>query len=315
MVALLFPGQGSQKIGMGHGLAEVFPVARETLAEADDALGFALSTLCFQGPDEALKQTENTQPALLAVSVATWRALRSLSPELVPTVVAGHSLGEWSALVVAGALPFADALRAVRRRGQLMQEAVPAGAGAMAAILGLDAERITALCAEVSTPEAPVEPANLNGPDQTVISGAAAAVERAGLVLKEAGAKKVVPLQVSAPFHCSLMRPAAEGLRAVLADIPISAPIAPVITNVEAAPNTDAGRIAALLVEQVTAPVRWVECVQAIGASGEKLALELGPSGVLRGLARRIDRELEVLSIEDPASLEKAVARLSEVGA
>ncbi|MEL6184921.1 MAG: ACP S-malonyltransferase [Myxococcota bacterium] len=311
MTSFLFPGQGSQAPGMGRALAETFPVARETFEEADEALGFELSKLCFEGPEDELKRTEITQPAILTTSVATLRALASARPDLRPRYVAGHSLGEWSALVAAGALTFPDAVRLVRERGRLMQAAVPLGEGAMLAVLGLTAEVVTAVCAEVSQTSGVVfAPANFNSPEQIVVSGSAAAAELAQTKLTEAGAKRIVPLPVSAPFHSPLMAPAAEGLREALADVAVSEPAVPVITNVEAAPNSDAARVKALLVDQVTAPVRWVESVQALVATGETSAFEIGPGKVLMGLARRIDRKLKVTPIEDPAGLEKAIALL-----
>lgn len=313
MVALLFPGQGSQAVGMGKAVFEAFEVARRTYAEADDALGLSLSKLCFEGPESELQRTENTQPAILTTSVAIWRALLERQPGLQPAIGAGHSLGEWSALVAAGAIPFADAVKAVRERGRLMQAAVPEGRGAMAAVMGLDPEEISTICRRVSAEAGlgAVEPANFNSSEQTVISGDAAAVERAGVVLGEAGAKRVVPLSVSAPFHCSLMRPAAEGLAVVLETIAVKAPSFPIVTNVEAKPNADGARVKSLLVEQVTSPVRWVESVRAIAASGEKAALEIGTGKVLRGLVRRIDRELKVLAVEDPASIDEAAAAVA----
>ena len=312
MVTFLFPGQGSQEPGMGKALAAAFPTARQTFEEADEALGFSLSTLCFAGSEAELKRTEITQPAILTASVAALRALKSVAPSLEPRFVAGHSLGEWSALVAAGALAFADAVRLVRERGRLMQAAVPEGVGAMAAVLGLEPEVVAEVCARVAAETgALVSPANFNSKEQTVISGDAAAVSAAGAALQAAGAKKIAPLPVSAPFHCALMKPAAEGLAAALAPIGVSPLAVPVITNVEARPNQDHTRVKALLVEQVTAPVRWVEIVEQLGTLGQARALEIGPGKVLKGLVRRIDKNLEVLNVEDPASLEKAVAALT----
>lgn len=311
MTSFLFPGQGSQAPGMGQALAEAFPIARQTFEEADDALGFSISKLCFEGPEEELKRTELTQPAILTTSVAALRALGAARPDLAPRYVAGHSLGEWSALVAAGSLAFRDAIRLVRERGRLMQAAVPEGEGAMLAVLGLAPEVVGELCAEVSAATGVVfAPANFNSPEQTVVSGSAAAVALAQTKLTEAGAKRVVPLPVSAPFHSPMMAPAAEGLRMALEPIELGELSVPVITNVEAAPNADANRVKALLVDQVTAPVRWVESMRALVSAGETQALEIGPGKVLMGLARRIDRSLKVSSIEDPASLEKALARL-----
>jgi [acyl-carrier-protein] S-malonyltransferase len=303
--AFLFPGQGSQAVGMGKALAEAFPEARGVFQAADDALGERLSRLCFEGPESELVLTRNTQPAILATSIAAhavWSARGGTA-----AFVAGHSLGEYSALVAAGALSLADAVRAVRARGTFMQEAVPAGTGAMAAVLGLDPEVVTRICAEVAGSEV-VSPANFNSPEQTVIAGHAAAVERASVKLKEAGAKRVVPLAVSAPFHTALMEPARPRLAEVLARCTVSAPRMPVVTNVEAAPNGDAARVVPLLLAQVSAPVRWVESVRALVAAGVTRVVELGPGRVLGGLVKRISKDVEVLNVEDPASLEKSLA-------
>jgi [acyl-carrier-protein] S-malonyltransferase len=309
MLALIFPGQGSQSVGMGKDLALRFPEARRALEEADAALGFPLSRLCFEGPEEELRRTESTQPAILAVSVAALRALEA-RVALSPALAAGHSLGEYTALVAAGAIPFADALRAVRARGGFMQAAVPEGMGAMAAVLGLSAEEVKKACAESAQGEV-VAAANLNAPDQTVISGHAAAVERAGARCKERGAKRVLPLAVSAPFHCALMEPAARRMAAVLERLPVSALRFPVVANVTAAPNSDPARIRPLLLEQVTAPVRWHESVAAMATAGVTRFVEIGPGRVLSGLVRRIARGAEVLNVEDGASLEEAMKVLS----
>jgi len=308
-LAFVFPGQGSQKVGMGKDLAERFTEALEVFEEVDAALGERLSAMCFEGPEEALKLTANTQPSILTVSSAAAAVLTNAG--VVPDFVAGHSLGEYSALVAVGALPVADAARAVRARGTFMQEAVPAGQGAMSAVLGLDPAKVTAICAEVAAATGlVVSPANFNEPAQTVIAGAAAAVERAGVRLKEAGAKRVLPLPVSAPFHCALMAPVKARLEPVLRGIAWKAPAVPVVTNVEAKPNTDAARIVPLLVEQVTAPVRWIECVEELVRQGVTRLVEVGPGKVLGGLARRIDKRLEVWNVEDRASLEKTLAAL-----
>ncbi|HUM10728.1 MAG TPA: ACP S-malonyltransferase [Myxococcaceae bacterium] len=302
--AFLFPGQGSQAVGMGKALAEAFPEARGVFQAADDALGESLSRLCFEGPESELVLTRNTQPAILATSIAAhavWTARGGAG-----ALVAGHSLGEYSALVAAGALSLADAVRAVRARGTFMQEAVPAGTGAMAAVLGLDAEVVARVCAEAAEGQV-VSPANYNSPEQTVIAGHAAAVERASAKLREAGAKRVVPLSVSAPFHCALMEPVKPRLAEVLARCTVSSPRVPVVSNVEAAPNADPARVVPLLLAQVSAPVRWVESIRALAAAGVTRVVELGPGRVLGGLVKRICKDIEVLNVEDPASLEKAL--------
>jgi [acyl-carrier-protein] S-malonyltransferase len=296
--ALLFPGQGSQRVGMGRDLAARFELARRTYEEADAALGFAISKVCFDGPEDELTLTHNTQPAILTTSIAVLRVLEA-EKGLTFDVVAGHSLGEWSALVAAGALRLADAVRLTRVRGQLMQEAVPVGTGAMAALMGLAADKVAAVCAEASAPGEPVEPANLNGGGQIVISGAAAAVDRAITGAKAAGAKRAVKLAVSAPFHCSLMQPAADGLARALASVEIAAPRVPVVSNVQAAPTQDPALIRELLVKQVTGAVRWEESVQAIAGLGVTQAFELGSGAVLKGLVKRI-AAIECTTIGEP---------------
>lgn len=308
-VAFVFPGQGSQSVGMGKALADAFPEAREIFARADEALGEKLSLKCFEGPEEDLKLTANTQPAILTVSAAA-HAVFAKAWGKSPAFVAGHSLGEWSALAAAGSMSIEDAVRAVRQRGQFMQEAVPAGVGAMAAILGLDPEKVRAACEESAQGEV-VAPANYNSPEQTVIAGNAAAVERASARCKELGAKRAVPLPVSAPFHCALMAPVQERLAKVLESISIAAPSVPVVANVTARPNSEASRISPLLIEQVVAPVRWIECVQTMAAAGVTHMVELGPGKVLAGLVKRIDKSIEVVNVEDPASLDKALAALA----
>jgi len=273
----------------------------------DAALGEKLSTLCFEGPDEKLRLTANTQPSILTVSAAAAAVLaaRGVRPDLV----AGHSLGEYSALVATGALSAADAARAVRARGTFMQEAVPAGQGAMAAVLGLEPERVRAICESVQAATGKVvSPANYNEPNQTVIAGEAGAVAEAGLRLKEAGAKRVLPLPVSAPFHCALMEPVKARLEAVLRAVAWSEPSVPVVTNVEAKANRETARIVPLLVEQVTAPVRWIEIVQEIARLGVTRVVEVGPGTVLGGLVRRIEKGVEVHSVSDPDSLAKTLA-------
>jgi [acyl-carrier-protein] S-malonyltransferase len=308
-LAFIFPGQGAQKAGMGRELHDRFPEARAVFEAIDAALGEKLSTLCFEGPDEALKLTANTQPAILAVSSAAAAVLARAG--IVPDYVAGHSLGEYSALVAAGAISAADAARSVRARGSFMQEAVPAGQGAMSAVLGLDPARVTSICAEVAAASGQVvSPANFNEPAQTVIAGSAAAVEQAGLKLKEAGAKRVLPLPVSAPFHCALMAPVRARLEPVLRGCAWRAPACPVVTNVEARPNAALDRVIPLLVEQVTAPVRWIECVEELARLGVTRVVEVGPGRVLCGLVKRIAPAIETFNVEDAASLEKTLAAL-----
>src|SRR5271154_4649051 len=310
--AFLFPGQGSQSVGMGLDLAQAFPIARQTFDEANEALGFDLADLCFNGPEERLRLTEFTQPAIFTVSVAALRVLTEAG--VTPDYLAGHSLGEYSANVAAGAIEFAVAARTVRRRGQLMQQAVPAGQGAMAAILGMPAEAVVAICREASSEGALVEPANLNSPEQTVISGATAAVERATALAKERGAKRAVLLQVSAPFHCSLMQPAQDGLAPILQEISFSAAKMPVVVNVDAALVTDGVQLRDALVRQVTGAVRWTESMQLLIAEGVTNFVEVGPGKVLSGLLRQIDRGQKCAQVEDPSSLEKLLAVVSHQG-
>ncbi len=294
-LALLFPGQGSQFVGMGKELYESSPPARAVFDEADVVLGFPLSKLCFEGPEDELKRTANTQPAILTHSVAAWRDLEARFPEKVEAAAfaAGHSLGEYSAEVAAGALPFAEAVALVRSRGRFMQEAVPQGVGAMAAILGLPAPDVEAACREAAENEV-VAPANYNSPEQTVIAGHAAAVERAGAACMARGAKKVIPLPVSAPFHCALMTPARVKLKPLLEEAAFAGAVFTIVTNVDAKPEMEGARLRDALIRQVDSPVRWVESVQRLGAEGVDRAIEVGPGNVLAGLVKRIDRSIKV---------------------
>jgi [acyl-carrier-protein] S-malonyltransferase len=293
MLALLFPGQGSQEVGMGHDAYQASTAARSVFDAADTALGFPLSRLCFEGPEEELRRTELQQPAILTTSIALYRALEEHSP-LAPAYLAGHSLGEYTALVAAGALSLVDAVGLVHARGRFMQEAVPEGRGSMAAILGCAPAAVEEACrlAREATGGV-VSAANFNGPSQTVIAGDAASVERAGEVARQHGARRVTPLAVSAPFHCSLMESAAEKLAVELSRIGFQDPDPPVVTNVEAEPNADRRRIPDLLRRQVTAPVRFTECVSRLASLGVKRIIEVGPGRVLSGLVARIDRSLE----------------------
>ncbi|MDE2905629.1 MAG: ACP S-malonyltransferase [Acidobacteriota bacterium] len=311
MIAFVFPGQGSQRVGMGRALCETFPVCRQTFEEADQALGDPISRLCFDGPEEQLALTRNTQPAVLAASVAVDRLLRSRGH--APAFLAGHSLGEYSAHVAAGTLGLADALRTVRRRGTYMQEAVPVGEGAMAAVLGLPAERVSQACAEVADGQV-VSAANLNAPGQVAIAGHAAAVERAGLRARALGARRVMPLPVSAPFHCALMKPAEERLAPELRALVVADPAAPVVANVDAEPKRTGREAVEALIRQVSAPVRWEDVVRRLVADGVTTFIEVGPGGVLSGLIRKIDRSVSATCVHDPSSLESAETTLRARG-
>jgi len=309
-IAFLFPGQGSQSVGMGRALVDAFPIARQTFDEADEALGFALSKVIFEGPDEALKLTENTQPAILTVSVAAWRVLRQQG--VTPAMAAGHSLGEWSAHVAAGTLEFVDAVRAVKARGRAMQLAVPAGEGAMAAVLMLDPAQVAEACREAAAETGKVvAAANFNSPSQTVISGAVAAVEKAAELAKTKGARRAVMLPVSAPFHCSLMQPAQEEVARVLATLVLKDPQFPVAANVDGKLISTANKAGEALTRQVTGAVRWVECVQALVGVGAEVFVEVGPGKVLCGLLKQIDGTQEYWNVEDPASLQATLDGLA----
>jgi [acyl-carrier-protein] S-malonyltransferase len=311
-LAFMFPGQGSQQVGMGRDLAAMYPVARETFDEADAALGYKLSQLCFEGPEDQLKLTEITQPAILTASVAAWRVLQSKG--ITPSYVVGHSLGEYSAHVAAGTLSFADAVRTVRNRGKYMQEAVPVGVGAMAAILALAAEKVEEICAEAAQGEI-CQAANLNSPDQTVISGNKAAVERAAELAKHRGAKKAVMLPVSAPFHCALMQPAQNRLATDLNALDFHNPEVSVMCNVDAALMTGADQSRDALIRQVTGAVQWVRSMQALIALGVENFVEVGPGKVLSGLMRQIDRSRSCMNVQDEESLQKTVNHFSVASA
>ena len=301
MIAFIFPGQGSQHAGMGKDLADNFSAARQVFEEANDALGFDLASLCYNGPEEDLKLTANTQPAILTTSIAALRALEA-ETGLKPAFAAGHSLGEYSALVCSGALSFADAVRTVRLRGTFMQEAVPVGTGSMAAILGLDHEALDTVCSAAAQGQV-VSPANYNSDGQVVIAGHTEAVARAIELAKEKGAKRAMPLPVSAPFHCSLMVPAGERLADTLAGIEVGEMNVPVITNVEAAPNQDSARVRELLVQQVSAPVRWEETVSCMVKLGVDRYVEIGPGKVLSGLVKRMAKGSTIQNVQNMADI------------
>lgn len=302
--AIVFPGQGSQAVGMLAELAAQYDIVQQTFAEASEALGYDLWALVQNGPAEALNETHRTQPALLTASVAIWRVWQQQGGEQ-PTVLAGHSLGEYSALVCAGVIDFKDAVKLVELRGQLMQEAVPAGVGAMSAIIGLDNDAIAKACEEAAQDQV-CSPVNFNSPGQVVIAGNKEAVERANVLCKEAGAKRAMPLPVSVPSHCALMKPAAEKLAAALEAVTFSAPAIPVINNADVAVETAPAAIKQALVKQLYGPVRWTESVERMAAEDIETLLEMGPGKVLTGLTKRINRALGGAAVNDPASLDAA---------
>lgn len=302
MTAFIFPGQGSQSVGMGKGFHDGFPEARSVFEQASDAINLDIASLCFNSDEKTLSLTANAQPAILTVSIAALRALCA-EKDIKPDFVAGHSLGEYSALVAAGALDFPDAVRIVRKRGEFMQEAVPSGEGAMAAVIGLQKEDVENLCGLCSDGGRLVSPANYNSPEQTVVSGNAEAVEKVSQLALERGARRAVPLRVSAPFHCSLMSPAAEKLAQTLENVKISPVCAPVVTNLEAVGNTEPERVKQLLLEQITSPVRWSESVEHMKDKGVGRFVEIGPGKALCGLVRRTVKDVETVNLEMPEHL------------
>lgn len=310
-IAFIFPGQGSQSVGMGKELYERFPAAKAVFDAADAALGFSITDMCFNGPEEELRKTFNTQPAILTVSIACYEVLKEHG--IVPSIVAGHSLGEYSALVAAGALSFSDAVQLVRKRGQFMQDAVPLGEGSMAAVLGLDRPTVTEICQKAEAEFGPVQAVNFNCPGQIVIAGKKDAVEKAAEMLKAAGAKRAVMLPVSAPFHSTLMKPAAERLEAELQAITVNDASIPVVANVNGQIITDGEEIKVSLVKQADNPVEWEECIAEIVRSGAKTLVEVGPGKVLTALTKKITKETENLNVEDLASLEKNLDYFKEV--
>lgn len=303
--AMVFPGQGSQSVGMLAELAEQYPIVTETFAQASDVLGYSLWDLVQNGPEEELNKTWKTQPALLAASVAIWRVWQEKQGKM-PQMMAGHSLGEYSALVCAGVIDFAVAIKLVELRGQLMQEAVPAGTGAMYAIIGLDNDAIAKACEEAAQGQV-VSPVNFNSPGQVVIAGNKEAVERAGVLCKEAGAKRALPLAVSVPSHCALMKPAADKLAVALQEIEFKQPEIQVVNNVDVIAQTDANAIREALVRQLYNPVRWTETVELIAEKGITQLLEIGPGKVLTGLTKRISKEMNAAAVNDIASLDVAL--------
>jgi [acyl-carrier-protein] S-malonyltransferase len=311
-IALLFPGQGSQVVGMGKDLYEKYPLAKQTFDEADEALGYKLSKLCFEGPEEELRLTEITQPAILTTSVAALRVLQMRMPKC--TYVAGHSLGEYAAHVASGTFSFADAVRTVRNRGKYMQEAVPVGVGAMSAILGMQLDKVVAICDESAQGEV-CSAANINSPEQIVISGNTAAVERATKLADERGAKRAKLLPVSAPFHCSLMKPAQDRLEVDLKQLKMAKPVFSVACNVDADFVTDDIRALETLVRQVTGSVKWEQCMRLLIAKGIQTFIEVGPGKVLCGLMRQIDRSKTCFNVADEASLTKTLGSLEQAAA
>ena len=309
--AFLFPGQGSQSVGMGKDLADNFSVAREVFEEADQALGFSISKLCFEGPEDELRKTVNTQPAILTVSVAALRVLQQAGISF--DITAGHSLGEYSALVAAGVLDFADAVRLVNKRGQFMQEAVPLGEGAMAAVMGMEREKVVEICAEVEKEAGAVQAVNFNCPGQIVIAGKTVAVEKAAAALKAAGAKRAIMLPVSAPFHSTLLQPAAEKLALELDKVSVREPMLPVVANVTGKISTDSAEIKQLLVTQAANPVLWEDCIATVAAYGASVSVEVGPGKVLTGFTKKIAPEIATFNVEDLESLQKTLDYFKEV--
>lgn len=309
-IAFIFPGQGSQKVGMGRDIANANQVAEQVFAEADEVLGFSLSKLCFEGPEEELRLTANTQPAILTTSIALYRVFQEAGIE--PDYVAGHSLGEYSALVAAGSLSFRDAVSTVHKRGTYMEEAVPAGLGAMSAVMNLDRDELDQICKNVTRESHVVEPANYNSPGQIVISGHSEAVKEAGEKAAEAGARRVIPLSVSGPFHSSLMKPAAERLAQTLNEIEIKDASVPVVANVSARPVVRADEIRRSLIEQVASPVLWEDSVRWMLAQGVDTFVEIGAGTVLSGLVKKVDRKVKTLSVQDSETLKQTVEQLTQ---